>query len=94
LAPLSSGYMTGRLRRLRLEEAAAVGLLLVLSVWVPLPVAQHEFGFLSQLSSIAVIFLSGVVAVYYGALVGIAAGIGGHLAREESDDDPDHIAAG
>jgi len=79
--------MTGRLRRLNLEESAAVGLILAVCVWVPLPVAQREFGFLSQLSSVAVIFLSGVVAVYYGAMVGIAAGIGGYLAREEPDDD-------
>ncbi|HEX7104227.1 MAG TPA: hypothetical protein VF201_16400 [Nitrolancea sp.] len=87
VAPLSSGYMTGRLRRLSLEEAAAVGLILTLCVWVPLPVAQREFGFLSQLSSIAVIFLSGVVAVYYGALVGIAAWFGGHVIREEAPGD-------
>lgn len=91
VAPLSSGYMTGRLRGLNLEEAAAVGLILALCIAVPLPVAQHEFGFLAQLSNLAVIFLSGVVAVYYGALVGIAAWYGGHLVREESSGDEHNI---
>jgi len=93
VVPLSSGYMTGRLRRLSLGEAAAVGLILAICVWVPLPVAQHEFGFLSQLSSVAVIFLSGVVAVYYGALVGIAAWFGGHVVREEASiEDRERVA--
>jgi hypothetical protein len=83
VAPISSGYMTGRLRKLSGGEAAAVGLILALCIGLPLPIAQHEFGFLSQLSVVAVIFLSGVVAVYYGALVGITAWYGGHLVREE-----------
>jgi len=87
LAPISSGYMTGRLRKLSGGEAAAVGLILALCVGLPLPIAQHEFGFLAQLSVVAVIFLSGVVAVYYGALVGIAAWYGGYLVREEETED-------
>jgi hypothetical protein len=89
VAPISSGYMTGRLRKLSGGEAAAVGLILAVVVGLPLPFAQREFGVLSQLSSFAVIFLSGVVAVYYGALVGIAAWYGGHLVREEEPEDDD-----
>ena len=87
VAPISSGYMTGRLRKLRGGEAAAVGLILALCVGLPLPVAQREFGILSQLSTFAVIFLSAVVAVYYGALVAIAAWYGGYLARNEESGD-------
>ena len=87
VAPISSGYMTGRIRKVGGGEAAVVGLILALCVGMPLPIAQHEFGFLAQLSSFAVVFLSGVVAVYYGALVGIAAWYGGHLVREEEPDD-------
>jgi hypothetical protein len=87
VAPISSGYMTGRLRKVSGGEALAIALILALCVGLPLPIAQREFGFLSQLSSLAVIFISGVVAVYYGALVGIAACYGGHLVREEDGDD-------
>ncbi len=86
VAPISSGYMTGRLRKLSGGDAFAVAIILGLCVGLPVPLAQREFGFLSQLSALAVIFLSGVVAVYYGALVGIAAWYGGHLARRESGD--------
>jgi len=89
VAPISSGYMTGRLRKLSGGEAAAIALILGLCVGLPVPIAQHEFGFLNQLSSLAVIFLSSTVAVYYGALVGIAAWYGGHLVREEPEDDWD-----
>jgi hypothetical protein len=87
VAPISSGYMTGRLRRLSGGEATAIGLILVLCVGLPAPIAQSQFGAFSQLSSVAIVFLSGVVAIYYGALVAIAAWYGGHLVREEDRDD-------
>ena len=93
VAPISSGYMTGRLRKLSGGEAAVVGLILALCIGLPLPIAQQEFGFLSQLSVVAVIFLSGVVAVYYGALVGITAWYGGYLVREEEAEDDAWYAA-
>lgn len=85
VAPISSGYMTGRLRRLNGAEAFAVAIVLGLCVGLPVPIAQREFGFLSQLSPLAVIFFSSVVAIYYGALIGIMGWYGGRLARHESD---------
>jgi hypothetical protein len=91
LAPISSGYMTGRMRRLSGGEACAVAILLGLCIGLPVPVAQREFGVLAQLSPLAVIFFSSVVAVYYGALIGIMGWYGGHLARRESCDVDDFI---
>lgn len=83
VAPISSGYMAGRLRKLSGGEAFSVAIILGLCAGLPVPIAQREFGFLPYLSAPAVIFLSAVVAIYYGVLVGIAAWYGGHLARTE-----------
>jgi hypothetical protein len=83
LAPLSGGYMTGGLRRLSGGEACALGLTLGLMVGLPAPLAHHELGFLSSLSSLAIIFFSCVAAVYYGTLITIAAWYGGTVARRE-----------
>ena len=91
VAPISSGYMTGRLRRLSGGEALAVAIILGLVIGFPAPFAQREFGFLSQLSTLAIVFFSGVVAVYYGTLIGIMGWYGGRLARRESAEFEDYF---
>src|SRR3712207_5413543 len=69
LGPAIGGYFSGSRLRLNPSEAALVGLLFAVFVGVPAPMIMVEISSV-HLSTIALLFLSGFAALYFGVLSG------------------------
>jgi hypothetical protein len=64
IAPISAGYMTGGLMRVRGGEAVIIGLVLFLVVGLPVPLAYHLLGLFNHLPFVAIAVFSNVFATY------------------------------
>jgi hypothetical protein len=83
LAPLVGGYWVGSRYHLSDAEAFLLGCSAATAVGLPLLLIQHEFGFFSYLTTLAIIYFTLIFAVYTGALISIFAWIGSHAASSD-----------
>ena len=77
LAPITAGYTTGGILRLTGKESAALSVVFLLLIGIPLPIAHLRFGVLATLGTPTVVFFSVFAAIYYAVLIGAFAWVGG-----------------